>query len=107
MILHNKNPYLNGVMESSVKETNGSNNEESRNEQIIKGVENIVDLSNDEEEKDNQSSKEERSSTPKAVFNDHTQEVEELKDILQDLFPNYQQHYWNDRSTWNPIKPTG
>lgn len=34
-------------------------------------------------------------------------EKEDLQIILQELFPGYQQHYWNDRSTWNPINKTG
>eukprot|EP00347_Sterkiella_histriomuscorum_P010746 403375080 len=34
---------------------------------------------------------------------DKDEEKEDIKNILEDLFPNYQQDYWNERSTWNPI----
>lgn len=31
---------------------------------------------------------------------------EEIKSLLQELFPNYHLHYCADRSTWNPLKGT-
>jgi len=51
----------------------------------------------------------ERSKTSEEVYefehsNKKDEEKEELENLLQVLFPNYQQHYWNDRSTWNPIQ---
>lgn len=31
------------------------------------------------------------------------EEKEDLKNLLQLLFPNYHEHYYKDRSTWNPL----
>lgn len=36
--------------------------------------------------------------------NEKDDEKDDIRNMLQYMFPNYQQHYWNDRSTWNPLE---